>query len=1176
MEWNEAMIAAVARANPGDFAIYQLRDGALRTLYRSESLPGLSGMDEAEYRALTAEDAGRIVLEGDRPQVAARLSAFAALPEGTDVSLAYRIAHKTRGFAWILAKARVIGKLDGCPLIAAAFHSGAFGSDDYERLLDCLEGITYVIDRHTYELLYANGTAMRTWDRIDFSGKTCYRHICGREKPCPWCSVPLMKNGFYHTDASYSETLGRWFRIDCRDVDWFGREAVAVYGSDVTEQFERQRSLELDKHSLEATVDNLPVGIGVCRIEKNGKIEVLAINPLIHELLGVGREGFASADREMLSRVHPDDRAGLLAEMRRCAQPDAAIRREYRFRRPGSEDYRWYRLTARTVPQDDGTMVFSCLTDVTDEKNAGARIARAEAREHSLRRIYEASIEAAELFVYEYDIPSRTVTLMDNEYTRRRSAELGFPHVIENVPDVLLDRVDEKNAAVLKKLYADIGSGAPEAKCVIRFAPAPGEKPLTLKLNYTAVFDEAGRPVKAYGTSQNISKRMAETDAYWREMDYFAAENAENLIARGRHSLTGNRVLSYRPASGKAMDLSGGETYDEACARFVRMPTYEEDRARLGDLFSRQNLLARFAGGAHSFTCEYRREKADRTTVWARAEARTFENPISGDVECFIYTYDITRRHLEQLIVQRTTELGYDYMGLIDPRHNRLACYSADNAPGTAAVTEWSDYEAYLRASVLDTVPEPQRGEFLRCAELPRMIGELQRAGRYSFTYDQLGGDGTQRRKLIQFCFLDESKESIFFAKSDVTRQYENEQEQLRRMREALASAERANAAKTEFVSRISHDIRTPISIIRSMTDFAFEDIREEERLRGDLERIRTANTFLLSLINDVLDISKIDSGKIELNPAPYPYGEHSENIRNMLEPMCAAKGLKCVMERRRKTGVIVADRIRINQITLNLISNAVKYTPPGGTVTYISDSEDLPDARIRFGFELRDTGIGMSREFQEKMFEPFTQEYDNPARPKGLTGTGLGLSIVKKMVDLMGGAISVESAPGQGTTVRCSIVFPDAQRDPRYRGWQDAGGAAEAPAAPLRGKVLLAEDNPVNTEIAVRILESFGLRVDCAENGAKALERFSASAPGEYGAILMDIQMPLMNGYEAARAIRALSRPDAAAVPILAMTADAFAESVERSARAGMNEHLTKPLEPARIRTALERCMGR
>ena len=157
-------------------------------------------------------------------------------------------------------------------------------------------------------------------------------------------------------------------------------------------------------------------------------------------------------------------------------------------------------------------------------------------------------------------------------------------------------------------------------------------------------------------------------------------------------------------------------------------------------------------------------------------------------------------------------------------------------------------------------------------------------------------------------------------------------------------------------------------------------------------------------------------------------------------------------------------------------------------------------------------------------------------------------------MVDLMGGAISVESAPGQGTTVRCSIVFPDAQRDPRYRGWQDAGGAAEAPAAPLRGKVLLAEDNPVNTEIAVRILESFGLRVDCAENGAKALERFSASAPGEYGAILMDIQMPLMNGYEAARAIRALSRPDAAAVPILAMTADAFAESVERSARAGMN----------------------
>jgi CheY-like chemotaxis protein len=191
-----------------------------------------------------------------------------------------------------------------------------------------------------------------------------------------------------------------------------------------------------------------------------------------------------------------------------------------------------------------------------------------------------------------------------------------------------------------------------------------------------------------------------------------------------------------------------------------------------------------------------------------------------------------------------------------------------------------------------------------------------------------------------------------------------------------------------------------------------------------------------------------------------------------------------------------VADKTRINQITLNLLSNAVKYTPAGGTVSYISDSEDLPDAKIRFGFEVRDTGIGMSEEFQRQMFKPFTQEYDNPQRPKGTTGTGLGLYIVKRMVDLMGGQLEVSSTPGQGTVVKCHLVCPDAARDPRYQTRLQPKQQQAAPAQ-LAGRVLLAEDNPVNTEIAKRILTSFGLTVDHAPDGSRAVEMFAAAAPG-------------------------------------------------------------------------------
>ena len=230
--------------------------------------------------------------------------------------------------------------------------------------------------------------------------------------------------------------------------------------------------------------------------------------------------------------------------------------------------------------------------------------------------------------------------------------------------------------------------------------------------------------------------------------------------------------------------------------------------------------------------------------------------------------------------------------------------------------------------------------------------------------------------------------------------------------------ANEANRAKTEFVSRISHDIRTPLGIISNMTEFALADLKNEAALIDDLNKIRTSNAFLLSLINDVLDISKVDSGSIELHPEPYFCEEHIANITNLLRPMCEQKGLHCVITcRRRIQRGIFVDKVRLNQIILNLLSNSVKYTPSGGTVSYISDSEELPGGQMRFGFEIRDTGIGMSEEFQKHMFEPFTQEYENPGREKNVSGTGLGLYIAKNIVDSSGGKIGFSSRQGQGTS---------------------------------------------------------------------------------------------------------------------------------------------------------------
>jgi len=392
-----------------------------------------------------------------------------------------------------------------------------------------------------------------------------------------------------------------------------------------------------------------------------------------------------------------------------------------------------------------------------------------------------------------------------------------------------------------------------------------------------------------------------------------------------------------------------------------------------------------------------------------------------------------------------------------------------------------------------------------------------------------------------------------------------------------LQASEAANRAKAEFISRISHDIRTPIGAIMNLTQFAREDMDNPEKLKTDLDRIDTSNRFLLSLINDVLDISKVDSGKIDLNPEPYPYEEYTEDIRNILEPMCQEKGLECeIIRTNSDTGVIVADKVRLKQIALNILSNAVKYTPAGGKVKYISRSFNLPDNKVQFGFTVEDNGIGMSEEFQKRMFDDFSQEYDNPNRPQGITGTGLGLSIVKKMVDLMDGTISVESLMGTGTSVTVSIPFPDAVRDEKYKSAMAEMEQQKEETSLIGGHMLVAEDNMINLEIIRRIMSDFGIETDCAQNGEEAVKLFEASEPDSYMAVLMDLQMPVMNGYEATVKIRNLDRSDALTIPIIAMTADAFDEAAKRAKEAGMTEYLTKPIDVSHIREVLTEIANR
>ena len=377
-------------------------------------------------------------------------------------------------------------------------------------------------------------------------------------------------------------------------------------------------------------------------------------------------------------------------------------------------------------------------------------------------------------------------------------------------------------------------------------------------------------------------------------------------------------------------------------------------------------------------------------------------------------------------------------------------------------------------------------------------------------------------------------------------------------LEKAARKAEAANIAKTEFLQRMSHDIRTPINGIRGMVEIGDHYSTDLEKQAECRRKIWDASGLLLELVNEVLDMGKLESGEVVLEHRPFNMVTLLTGLRDVLEKQAAGRGIKIICEDIALPHPdLLGSPLHVKRLLMNIMSNAVKYNKDNGTVTVTLKELRCADGKAWIEFTCADTGIGMSEEFQKHIFEPFTQETLDARSQYG--GTGLGMSIAKSLVDKMGGTITFESQQGVGTTYFIVLPF---EIDPHAAPQQ---AAEEIPdTAALQGtRVLLVEDNDLNLEIAQFLLENAGITVTPARNGQEAVDTFAQSAPGTFNAILMDVMMPVMDGYTATRAIRKLNRPDAGTIPIIAMTANAFTEDRRRAYEAGMNEHLTKPLEP-------------
>lgn len=382
-------------------------------------------------------------------------------------------------------------------------------------------------------------------------------------------------------------------------------------------------------------------------------------------------------------------------------------------------------------------------------------------------------------------------------------------------------------------------------------------------------------------------------------------------------------------------------------------------------------------------------------------------------------------------------------------------------------------------------------------------------------------------------------------------------------LKDAADAANAASIAKSDFLSHMSHDIRTPINGIMGMTEIALKNIDDKDRVLDCLQKIDGSSGHLLSLVNDVLDMSRIESGKVQISHKPLNILELLRHCSSIISGQLQGRDIMFTEEFENiENPHILGDELHLRQVLINILGNAVKFTPDGGRIYFRVREFSAEGEAARFHIEIEDTGIGMKPEFLPHIFEPFAQE--DGGNRSSYKGTGLGMSITKKFMDLMGGIVEVQSEPGKGTLFRLELPV---EIDREWQGEQEPAGQQTTLAG---ARVILAEDNDLNMEIAVFMLESLEIEVTAVTDGKAALDAFAAAAPGTFDGILMDVMMPVMDGLTATREIRALEREDAGAIPIIAMTANAYDEDRRKCMEAGMDAHMSKPIDGEVLRKML------
>ncbi|MEG1918043.1 MAG: PAS domain-containing protein, partial [Oscillospiraceae bacterium] len=668
--------------------------------------------------------------------------------------------------------------------------------------------------------------------------------------------------------------------------------------------------------------------------------------------------------------------------------------------------------------------------------------------------------------------------------------------------------------------------------------------------------DEGGYPViSAVFTDMDEQKRhlIRMEERYQQELDYKAMMDEKALAAYRLNLTTGVVEDGQRGAEHPTVD----EIFADTAKQIAPLESYR----RQAEIFQRSRLLDAYEAGNSHIELELPCILHNGQSEWISVQLTLTRHPSSRDVICFVYAVSIQERKELQSMVDAIIATDYETITMIDGPRNTYVTYRRGPdgipLPPVSSDNYQADTTAFARSHI---VPEDW-AQNAADLDLNNLQAQLEQHKTFLSLCRMVDETGEIRRKQIQFSYLDRPTRKILATRTDITELYNKDALQKEKLQKALQAAEQASLAKTEFLSRMSHEIRTPMNAILGLAELTLQRADDADFVRECTENSKSASQYLLSLLNDVLDMSRIESGKIQLYPEAFDF--HAVLRTVCLMTASSAERAGVIFHWEELPGCHACyrgDKIRLQQILVNLLSNAVKFTPAGGTVTlsYGQTAEEGGVATLRF--VVRDTGIGIREEFIPHLFESFTQESGGTTAVYG--GSGLGLAICKNLVEMMDGTITVESVPGTGSTFTAVVQVEPWDELPPASG----DGEHSLSDSTLAGRhILLVEDHPLNTLVAQKLLTARGLSVTTADDGAMGVEAFQNAPPFYFSAILMDIRMPVMDGLTAAQTIRRLPRADAD-LPIIAMTANAFPEDVEKSMAAGMNAHLAKPIEPQKL----------